>query len=115
MYTGANAPLSDWVHDRYDDNDRRRLGGGRNDDYSYDRRAPAGRAPDKYALVYQYGSDLADRRRSDGTKLRVENLHYELTEDDVNVRSALHPVDTRWAVLTHTPGAIHPHWSFGLL
>ena len=28
---------------------------------------------------------LANNACSDGTRLRVENLHFELTEDDVNV------------------------------
>ncbi|ELQ44736.1 hypothetical protein OOU_Y34scaffold00058g9 [Pyricularia oryzae Y34] len=58
-----NAMLfSEWVHDRYDDNDSRR--GGR-----YSRR----RDDD---LDKEQGS-------SRGTKIRVENIHYELTEEDL--------------------------------
>ena len=82
----ANTRRSDWVHDRYDDNDRRR-GGGRHEEYGSDRRAPAGRAVDKYAQAMPDTQTQANRAYSDGTRLRVENLHYELTEDDVNVRA----------------------------
>ncbi|TLD20453.1 hypothetical protein PspLS_08471 [Pyricularia sp. CBS 133598] len=53
---------SEWVHDRYDDNDSRR--GGR-----YSRRRD---------------DDLdKDQGSSRGTKIRVENIHYELTEEDL--------------------------------
>ncbi|TLD13141.1 uncharacterized protein PgNI_03081 [Pyricularia grisea] len=53
---------SEWVHDRYDDNDTRR--GGR-----YSRRRD---------------DDLdKDQGSSRGTKIRVENIHYELTEEDL--------------------------------
>ncbi|KAK5113002.1 hypothetical protein LTR85_011024 [Meristemomyces frigidus] len=45
---------SDWVHDRFQDNDRR-----------FDRRA---------------GPDVD---RTNGAKLRVDNVHYDLTEDDL--------------------------------
>lgn len=57
----------DWVHDRYDEDRSGQRRGGYEDDYEYDRRAPARRAPD-----------------DDTGKIRVDNLHYELTEDDIS-------------------------------
>lgn len=38
---------SDWVHDRYDEDRSGRRGGGREDDYAFDRRAYGRRAPDE--------------------------------------------------------------------
>ena len=49
--------------------------------------------PDRYELVDRtvtgrlHGSDTSDRD-SQGTKIKVENLHYELTEDDLDVSEA---------------------------
>lgn len=56
----------DWVHDRYEEDRGGRRRGGYEDDEAHDRRAPARRAPD-----------------DDTGKVRVDNLHYELTEDDI--------------------------------
>ncbi|KAF2222438.1 hypothetical protein BDZ85DRAFT_128169 [Elsinoe ampelina] len=58
--------LTEWVHDRYNDEDETRRPGRRED---YGRRSPS-----------------PDRRRappSDVAKLRVENLHFELLEPDI--------------------------------
>ncbi|GIZ45591.1 hypothetical protein CKM354_000875000 [Cercospora kikuchii] len=56
---------SEWVHDRFEEDryDRRGYRGPAEDD---DRYAPRGAAP-----------------RGGGTKIRVDNVHYELTEDDL--------------------------------
>lgn len=62
---------NDWVHDRYDDEPSPREGhgsrprGGRRDDYD-DRRSPE-----------------RDRPPPPPAKIRVDNLHYDLTEDDL--------------------------------
>ncbi|KAI9893500.1 MAG: hypothetical protein M1814_006797 [Vezdaea aestivalis] len=55
----------DWVHDKFDDQDSRRPEKGSG--FRYGRRSPG---PDN------------DRAIS-GTKIRVDNLHWDLTEDDV--------------------------------
>jgi len=51
---------SEWVHDRYDDNNQRR-----------------GRAPRR-------ARDASPEQDAKGTKLRVDNIHYDLTEDDLD-------------------------------
>ncbi|KAK6392291.1 hypothetical protein LTR65_003747 [Meristemomyces frigidus] len=55
---------SDWVHDRFQEDDRR-----------YDRRAPP--EGDRYEPAGR-GAEVTT-----GTKLRVDNVHYDLTEDDL--------------------------------
>ncbi|KIW04590.1 uncharacterized protein PV09_04338 [Verruconis gallopava] len=59
---------SDWVHDRYDDDDSRgpRRNGGRGGLFSQNRR----RSPE-------------ERTTASGAKIKIENLHYDLTEEDV--------------------------------
>ncbi|KKA30662.1 hypothetical protein TD95_002663 [Thielaviopsis punctulata] len=56
----TNSLSSEWVHDRYEDNGRRHQGRRRRDD------------PDHTAS--------SDPR---GTKIRVENIHYELSEEEL--------------------------------
>ncbi|KAI7557287.1 hypothetical protein KC346_g23285, partial [Hortaea werneckii] len=58
---------SDWVHDRFED-DR------------YDRTARRRAGPADYEDRYDSAGARGD---SVGTKLRVDNVHYELTEDDL--------------------------------
>ncbi|CAK1364442.1 unnamed protein product [Cercospora beticola] len=62
----ADTRESEWVHDRFEEDryDRRGYRGPAEDD---DRYAPRGAAP----------------RGGGGTKIRVDNVHYELTEDDL--------------------------------
>ncbi|KAH7063117.1 RNA recognition motif-containing protein [Macrophomina phaseolina] len=57
--------LRDWVHDRYEDDDSRRP--SRN------------RGPRSERLARR----TPDTEREPGYKLRVENLHYDLTEEDI--------------------------------
>jgi hypothetical protein len=75
------------VHDRYEEDRAGRRRGGYEDDEAYDRRAPARRAPDEYGHPWNAQCKQSLTRYSDTGKVRVDNLHYELTEDDITVRA----------------------------
>ncbi|KAK5073525.1 hypothetical protein LTR64_007338 [Lithohypha guttulata] len=77
---------NDWVHDRYDDEPESRNQyqskprGGRREDYN-DRRSPGrdgGRGNDRDGF-----RDGGRDRAPLPAKIRVDNLHYDLTEDDL--------------------------------
>ncbi|RDW74348.1 putative RNA binding protein [Aspergillus mulundensis] len=64
-FTNTSVEYSDWVHDKYeDDRDTRPSRGGRR------------------ARVDRY-TPSPDRGASAGTRLRIENLHYDITETDL--------------------------------
>lgn len=72
---------SEWVHDKYDDSDTRR---GPQRDY----RAAS---PAKYEIYHPRSHQavqlLTYVSHSDtrGSKIRVDNIHYELNQDDLDV------------------------------
>jgi THO complex subunit 4 len=77
---------SDWVHDRFDDDryDRRHA------QNEFDRYEHNGRAQDSYvSAVFTRRRHDADGKKRNGTKLRIDNIHYELTEEDLRVSLSL--------------------------
>lgn len=78
---------SDWVHDRYED-----------DRYDRNRRRPTPdhdlpdrpRRFEEYVLIILNVHEVTSadcRTIRNGTKLKVDNIHYELTESDLRVRA----------------------------
>lgn len=77
---------SDWVHDRFEEDRYENSRRGPRDDYDqYEPRG--GRRPAAYAFLSLRILGLNSQPyREGGAKVRVDNIHYDLTEDDLRVR-----------------------------
>jgi hypothetical protein len=83
---------SDWVHDRFEEDRHDRRRGGRDLEHDDDRAPYQRGAPE--ACVQELPTSQINELTptSEGTRIRVENIHYDIAENDIKVYSSIHQV-----------------------